>query len=66
MKSDENSPGKYRVVYTVTMECDVVVKEGEDFQDAISNIDVPEGGQNNSVYCEGSFEIAEALHESEI
>jgi hypothetical protein len=52
---------KFRVVYTATFECDVMLPEGcEDegsFQDAISDIDIPEGGKNGSVYCEDSFGI---------
>lgn len=58
--------GKYRVVYTVTLECNVVIEEGDDFQDAISNIDIPEGGSNGSVYCEGTFKIKDYVHESEV
>jgi hypothetical protein len=66
---DENGkmmPGKYRVVYTVTLECDMEVKEGDDFQDAISNIDIPEGGSNNSVYCENTFRVKFFAHENEV
>lgn len=59
MSNEDQGPGRYRMVYTVQFECDVVVEEGDDFQDAISNIDIPEGGSNDSVYCEGTFEIHE-------
>lgn len=60
-----DSHRKFRVVYTVTFECDVVLDddctdEGS-FQDAISDIDIPEGGRNGSVYCENSFDIIEAI-----
>lgn len=52
---------KFKVVYQVTYECEVTLPEGCDdegsFQDAISDIDIPEGGSNRSEYCEGSFEI---------
>lgn len=59
---------KFRVVYWVMFECDVDIPDGcEDeasFQDAISDIDIPEGGRNGSVYCEDSFEIVDT-HEVE-
>jgi len=55
--------GKYRVVYTVTLECNVEIGADED---AISNIDIPEGGSNGSVYCEGTFKIKDYVHESEV
>jgi len=58
--------GKYRVIYTVTLECDVLLDPEEDWQDALSNIDIPEGGSNNSVYCEGTFKIKDYVHESEV
>jgi len=57
---------RLRVVYSVTFECDVLVEDGEDEQDAISNIDIPEGGRNGSVYCEDSFEILEIHNREEI
>jgi len=59
------SAGKRRVVYQVTFECDVAWEEGEDEQDAISGIDIPEGGSNGSVYCEGSFRIVEVHNPEE-
>ena len=55
---------KFRVVYSVKFECDVVIEDGEDEQDALSNIDIPEGGKNGSVYCEDSFEVVE-IHNPE-
>ena len=58
-------PGKYRVVYRVTFECDVVLEPGDDWHDALSNIDIPEGGRNNSVYCEDSFEVTHEEHEDD-
>ena len=42
---------------TVQFECDVILEDGDDFQDAVSNIDIPEGGDNNSIYCENTFEV---------
>ena len=54
-----------RVVYQVTFECDVAWEEGEDEQDAISGIDIPEGGSNGSVYCENSFKIIEVHNPEE-
>ena len=58
--------GKYRVVYTVTFECDVTVGPDDDWQDAISGIDIPDGGSNGSVYCEGTFKIKDYVHEDEV
>lgn len=59
---------KYRVVYTATFECDVVLPDGcEDeasLADATSDIDIPEGGKNGSVYCENTFDIIE-IHNPE-
>jgi len=46
-----------RVVYQVTFECEVEWEDGEDEQDAVSNIDIPEGGANGSVYCGDSFTV---------
>ena len=57
--------GKYRVVYTVTFECDVTVGTDDDYQDAISNIDIPEGGSNGSIYCENSFKLGEVYNPEE-
>lgn len=54
-----------RVVYTVTFECDIYAGEDEDEQDAVSNIDIPEGGQNNSVYCENTFDVIEVHWEGD-
>lgn len=58
----------YRVVYSVKFECDVVLPDGcEDeasFNDALTDIDIPEGGRNGSVYCEGSFEV-DVVHDTE-
>lgn len=54
-----SEPRKARVVYTVTYECDIYISDDEPEQDAISNIDIPEGGVNNSVYCENTFDVIE-------
>lgn len=58
-------PGKYRVVYQVTFECDVELKAGHDWGDTLSNIDIPEGGSNGSVYCENTFEITDHVHKDD-
>ena len=51
--------GKYRVVYQVKFECDVVLDADDHWEDKLSDIDIPEGGQNGSVYCEDSFKIVD-------
>jgi len=58
--------GKYRVIYTVTLECDVEIGADDHWEDTISNIDIPEGGSNHSVYCEGTFKIKDYVHEDEV
>jgi hypothetical protein len=57
--------GKYRVVYRVTYECDVTLEAGDHWADSLSDIDIPEGGQNGSVYCEDTFEITDYAHEDD-
>ena len=57
--------GKYRVVYTVKFECDVVLEPDDHWEDKLSDIDIPEGGSNGSVYCEDSFSIETYAHEDE-
>jgi hypothetical protein len=47
---------KRKVVYTVTFECTIEAEAGN-LDDAISNIDIPEGGANDSEYCQGSFSV---------
>jgi hypothetical protein len=54
-----------RVVYSVTYECDVPVEDGQDIQDAIQDIDIPEGGKNDSVYCLDSFDVVEVYDPEE-
>lgn len=57
---------KRRVVFTATFECEIEFDpETEDEQDAISNIDIPEGGINTSIYCENSFDIIEVHNPNE-
>jgi hypothetical protein len=51
--------GKYRVVYQVKFECEVVLDADDHWEDKLSDIDVPEGGENNSTYCQDSFKILE-------
>jgi hypothetical protein len=47
---------RYTVDFEATIEYD---PETEDEQDAVSDIDVPEGGQNSSRYLENTFNILE-------
>ena len=58
----------YKVKYTVEYECVVMLPEeteedenlyGEDFllEDRLTDIDIPEGGVNDSSYVADSFEI---------
>ena len=64
-RNPASHPGKYRVVYTVKFECDVVLDGDDHWEDKISDIDIPEGGQNGSVYCEDTFRIETYAHEDE-
>lgn len=52
---------RLRVVYTATFECDVEVEDGQNTDDALTAIDIPEGGENASVYCQGSFQVVEVV-----
>jgi len=58
----------YKVKYVVEYECVVMIPEeteedenlyGEDFllEDSLTDIDIPEGGMNDSSYIKDSFEI---------
>lgn len=58
----------YKVKYAVEYECVVMLPEeteedenlyGEDFllEDSLTDIDIPEGGMNDSSYIKDSFEI---------
>ena len=46
---------KVTVRYTVEYECELEVSSEEDLEDRISDIDIPEGGHNNSRYVSDSF-----------
>lgn len=48
---------KFKVVYSVVYTCDLDVSEGDSVEDAISNIDIPQGGQNNSEYRPNTVKI---------
>lgn len=52
----------YHVSYTVQYLCTVEAEDDDALQDAVSNIDIPEGGANGSAYLAGSFEAHE-IHE---
>lgn len=47
---------KVKVSYTVSYIAEVEVDELRDLQDAISDIDIVQGGNNNSRYIEDTFE----------
>ncbi len=51
---------KFTVQYQVTFECEIEVDDVANLDDIISDIDIPEGGKNNSVYVPESIEIFEA------
>lgn len=49
---------KYRVTYSATFQAVVDLEADSDsIDDVVSDIDIPEGGQNNSVYEEDSFDV---------
>ena len=50
---------KATVRYTVEYECELEVSPEEDLEDRISDIDIPEGGRDNSRYVTNSFEVIE-------
>ena len=52
---------EFRVVYSVSFECTINAPNPDELGDAISNINIPEGGANGSVYCEGSFSVTETV-----
>ena len=47
---------KVKVSYSVSYIAEVEVDELSNLEDAISNIDIPEGGNNNSRYIRDTFE----------
>ena len=46
---------KITVRYSVEYECQLDISPEEDLEDRISDIDIPEGGHNNSRYVSDSF-----------
>lgn len=50
---------KITVRYSVEYECELDISPEEDVADRISDIDIPEGGYNNSRYVANSFEVIE-------
>lgn len=52
---------KYKVRYQVNFIAEIEVTENDSLIDAISDIDIPEGGKNNSQYWPFSFEIVEVI-----
>ena len=46
---------KITVNYSVEYECELEGSPEEDLEDRISDIDIPEGGHNNSRYVSDSF-----------
>lgn len=49
----------YKVTYSVTFEATISDEDNMDFDDLMSEIDIPEGGMHNSEYQEDSFELIE-------
>jgi hypothetical protein len=47
---------KVTVTYSAQFEADIYVEGTEDIQDRVSDIDIPEGGSNNSRYVPDSFD----------
>ncbi len=57
-----NAKVKQLVRYTVDFEATIEYDpETEDEQDAVSDIDIPEGGKNNSRYLENTFNILDPI-----
>lgn len=52
---------KYEVVYTVKFVTTVNVEEGQSLEDALNDIDIPEGA--GSYYREKSFEVLDVFDE---
>lgn len=52
---------KYKVRYQVNFIAEIEVTENDSLIDAISDIDIPEGGKHNSQYWPFSFEIVEVI-----
>lgn len=50
---------KITVRYSVEYECEIDISSEDNAEDCISNIDIPEGGSNNSRYVANSFEVIE-------
>ena len=46
-----------KVIYSAQFIAECEVAEGETLEDAAFEIDIPEGGKNNSEYVEDSFEL---------
>lgn len=65
MSDPTEGPGTYYVTYCVTYACSMKVAPGEDFQDSISDIDIPEGGKNGSIYSPNTFQITGWTREEE-
>ena len=45
------------VYYTVNFVCEIEVKDDDVLDDVIADIEIPEGGRNNSQYCENTFNV---------
>ena len=60
-------PKKIKIEYKVTFKGTVTLEDGEELSDVIANMDIPEGGVNNSVYQQDSFELIKKteVHEGE-
>lgn len=50
---------KYKVTYSATFQAIVELDDSDSIEDVVADIDIPEGGQNNSVYEDDSFDIVD-------
>lgn len=56
---------RYLVEYSVRLKAEIEVADGDDLMDTIRDIDIPEGGNNDSQYVESSFEVVSVKRKSE-
>ena len=50
---------KYKVTYSAIFQAIIELNDSDSIEDVIADIDIPEGGQNNSVYEDDSFDIVD-------
>lgn len=54
---------RVKVRYTVELEAEIEVAEDDSLSDAVCDIDIPEGGADNSKYIPDTFEVASVQNE---